>query len=324
MVLFCALVAVVLFFFLISFVTIFTRGEYRIRKLLTDKVYLITGSSAGCGKYTALELAAHGAEVYMACRNLPKAEKVAKEIKEITGNNKVHVILLNLCDLQSVRKCAEEFLKRSKRLDVLINNAGTGYDGPERKQTADGLDEIMAANYYGHFLLTYLLLDVLKATTPSRIVNVSSAAHWFTKFNSDDDFNVAQGSYRRGFRAYCQSKLAMNMFTKSLSKELQGTGVTVNSLHPGYVASELFREAPLYVQAVHKFTQLMQIAKTSEQGSYCTLYVATSPDVETVSGKYFSDCQPGWESPRVKDRRIAEKLIQRSKKLVGLAEANNS
>src|ERR1700730_11873294 len=199
---------------------------------MQGKVCLVTGSSSGIGKVTARELAKMGATVVMVCRNRAKGEAAQAEIKEESSNDQVDLIVADLSELSQVRRVANEFKQKYSQLHVLINNAG-GVNG-EHKVTTDGLEFTFATNYLAPFLLTELLLDVLKASAPARIVNVSSNAHALEKI----DFADLQGTRRyKPAKAYGQSKLEQIYFTYELADELKGTGVTVNALHPGPVRS---------------------------------------------------------------------------------------
>lgn len=200
------------------------------------KCVLITGANSGIGKETAIDMADRGAKVILACRDRNRAEKTREEIIRKTGNSNVHVMLIDLASFRSIRAFAKEFLEKEPKLDILINNAGVM--GMERKLTEDGLEMQMGVNYYGHFLLTLLLLERLRKSRLSRIVNVSSWGHIFQKFRRHD-LNFEK-SYDR-FTPYLQSKLAQVMFTRELSKKLKNSGVTVYALHPGVTMSELGR-----------------------------------------------------------------------------------
>jgi NAD(P)-dependent dehydrogenase (short-subunit alcohol dehydrogenase family) len=203
-------------------------GDFTKDTRIPDKVVVITGANAGIGKETAIDLARRGGKVYIACRDQERAETALKEIKERSGSDNVHFLQLDLASLDSVREFSKKFHGLESQLHILINNAGVM--ACPKSQTKDGFEMHMGTNHLGHFLLTNLLLDLLKAGTPSRVVVVSSLFHIFGKIRQDDF--MAEKFYFRWF-AYGSSKLANILFTRELAKKLEGTGVTVNSLHPG-------------------------------------------------------------------------------------------
>jgi NAD(P)-dependent dehydrogenase (short-subunit alcohol dehydrogenase family) len=277
---------------------------------MQGKVCLVTGSSSGIGKVTARELASMGATVVMICRNRAKGEAAQAEIKAMSGNGQVDLIVADLSRLSEVRRVAGEFKQKYSQLHVLINNAGT-ING-ERKATPDGLEDTFATNYLAPFLLTELLLDVLKASAPARIVNVSSSGHARGRI----DFADLQGTQRYSFmKAYTQSKLAQIYFTYELADQLKGTGVTVNALHPGLVASNFNRGtrgiAHLIGEVFYFFGGI-----SSEKGAQTTLYLATSGEVEGVSGKYFSDRKETTSSRLSYDVGVRQRLWNISQELI--------
>jgi NAD(P)-dependent dehydrogenase (short-subunit alcohol dehydrogenase family) len=283
------------------------------KNTMQGKVCLVTGSSAGIGKVTALELAKMGATVVMVCRNRAKGEAVQAEIKVASGNPNVDLLVADLSELTEVRRVASEFKQRYTQLHVLINNAG-GINS-EHQVTHDGLEKTFATNYLAPFLLTDLLLDVLKASAPARIVNVSSVAHTQGRI----DFADLQGERRYSFpKAYGQSKLAQLYYTYELADQLKDTGVTVNALHPGAVASNFNdgMKGPAHILGAVIYAI---IGITPEKGAQTTLYVATSPEVEGVSGKYFSQSKKGKETPTSRlsyDVNIRRRLWEVSEELI--------
>ncbi len=277
---------------------------------MQGKVCLVTGSSSGIGKVTARELAWMGATVVMVCRNRAKGEAVQAEIKETSGNARVDLIVADLSELSQVRRAASEFKQRYTQLHVLVNNAGGIH--AERKVTPDRLEYTFATNYLAPFLLTELVLDVLKASAPARIVNVSSSGHTSGKI----DFTDLQGEQHYSFaKAYGQSKLAQIFFTYELADQLKGTGVTVNALHPGIVASNFnggLKGIPHFIGAfIYTFVGI-----NVEKGAQTTLYLATSPEVESVSGMYFSDCKQTPSSRLSYDVTIRQRLWNVSEELI--------
>lgn len=275
---------------------------------MQGRVCLVTGSSSGIGKVTARELARMGATVVMVCRNQAKGEAAQAEIKTATGNNEVDLILADLSSLAEVRRVAEEFKQKYTQLHVLIHNAGGA--NSTRKLTSDGFEATFAANYLAPFLLTEQLLDVLKASAPARVVNVSSMAHMSGKI----DFADLQGEKKYStWKAYSQAKLALILFTYELARQLQGTNVTINALHPGVIASN-------FDQGLGGFTRfgwklIAPFISSVEQGAQTTLYLATSPEVEGVSGKYFASKKERKSSPLSYNEIVRQRLWQESEKL---------
>ena len=275
---------------------------------MTERIAMITGADSGIGKETAAGLAAQEYTVVLACRNREKAEAARQEIVSRTGNRRPAVLPLDLASFESVRRCAEEFQDRYGRLDVLINNAGVF---PRRRGlTEDGLELQFGVNHLGHFLLTHLLLEHLKRSAPSRIVNVSSTMHK----GGDIDFGSFRGEKPyRPIQAYRQSKLANVLFTKELARRLEGTGVVANALHPGPVRTGIYRELPQPIRFLATVFLL-----TPEQGAKTSIYVATSPREAETTGVYFEKCKPAKASDRAQDTELAARLWEESAKLCGL------
>ncbi|XP_030388358.1 retinol dehydrogenase 12-like isoform X2 [Scaptodrosophila lebanonensis] len=252
------------------------------------KVVIVTGSNTGIGKETVRELARRGATVYMACRDMKKCEEAREEIVLETKNKYVYCRECDLASLDSVRKFVASFKREQQKLHILINNAGVMRC--PRSVTKDGFELQLGVNHMGHFLLTNLLLDVLKGSAPSRIINVSSLAHTRGEINVGD-LN-SEKSYNEG-GAYNQSKLANILFTRELAKRLEGTSVTVNALHPGVVDTEIFRHMGFFSNFFANliFRPLFwPFIKTAKNGAQTTLYAALDPDLAETTGKYFSDC----------------------------------
>lgn len=275
---------------------------------MQGKVCLVTGSSSGIGKVTARELARLGATVVMVCRNRAKGESAQQEIQEATGSDKVDLLIADLASLAEVRRVASDFKQKYTKLHILIHNAGGIHN--ERKTTLDGYEATLAANYLAPFLLTELLLDVLKASAPARIINVSSMAHTRGKI----DFADLQGakSYS-GWKAYGQAKLALLLFTYELARQLQGSGVTVNALHPGVIASNFDQGLGNFMRWGWKL--ITPFLASVEQGAQTTLYLATAPEVEGISGKYFSNRKETKSSSRSYDESTRQHLWQISEEL---------
>lgn len=272
------------------------------------KIYMVTGANAGIGKATALELAKQGETVVMVCRRRERGETAQKEIIAQSGNQNVDLLIADLSSQVAIRQLVKDFQSRYDRLHVLINNAAVALK--RRQLSVDGIEMMFAVNHLSYFLLTYLLLDTLKASAPARIINVASNAHRFGRLDFDD----LQGEKRYFmFRAYAQSKLENVYFTYTLAKRLEGTGVTVNALHPGVIRSDLNRELPGFLKW---FFDLFM--KPAEKGAETPVYLATSPEVEGISGKYWDECRQIPSAPPSYDEEVAERLWQVSAKLCGL------
>ena len=280
---------------------------------MQGKTCMVTGANSGIGKATALGLAQMGANVVMVARDRARGEVAQNEVKAKSGNNSVDLLVADLSSQQSIRKLVEDFKQHYKQLHVLINNAGVFM--LTRRETVDGLEITFAVNYLAPFLLTNLLLDVLKASAPARIVNVSSEAHENGYIKMDD--LQAKKNYRP-FRAYGQSKLALVMFTYELARRLQGKGVTANCLHPGFVATNIGQGgvAPV-ARPVAKFV-LSFLGISPEEGAKTSIYLATSPDVEDVTGKYFVKSVNRWSAPISYNESLQRQLWEESTKLVKL------
>lgn len=279
---------------------------------MSGRVCLITGASSGLGQTTALELAKMGASVVMVCRNQAKGEAAQSAIVEASGNPSVDLLLADLSSQQAIRQLAQEVQAKYERLHVLVNNAG-GIYGP-RFLTVDGLELTFALDHLAYFLLTNLLLDVLRRSAPARIINVTSDAHRMGPINFDN----LQGERRYfGLRAYGQARLANIMFTYDLARRLEGTGVTVNCVYPGFVRTNFGRhQAGIYGLFVAVFSSLM---KTPEKGAETIIYLASSPEVESVSGKYFINNKEVRSSKASYDEAMTRRLWEVSAKLTGLS-----
>jgi NAD(P)-dependent dehydrogenase (short-subunit alcohol dehydrogenase family) len=280
---------------------------------MAGKTVLVTGATGGIGKVTALELARMGATVVLVARNKAKGQGVLEEIQKASGNSKLELLVGDLSSMSEVRRVAQEFKAKHNRLEVLVNNAGGVFD--TRQTTADGYEYTFAFNHLAYFLLTHLLLDTLKAGAPSRIVNVSSGAQASGKLDFDDLMGQKQYS---SFNAYSASKLANVMFTYELARQLSGSGVTVNALHPGFVGTNFGSNAKSTlwrgVAALAK-----AFAMPPEKGAQTTLYLASSAEVEGISGKYFDRKKAVASSQASYNEAAQQRLWAESAKLVGLA-----
>ncbi|XP_044143530.1 retinol dehydrogenase 14 [Bufo gargarizans] len=283
--------------------------------LMRGKTVIITGANCGIGRATAAELLRLQARVILACRDPERAEEAARELREETGDSgEVVVKQLDLSSLKSVRRFCQEVVREEPKLDVLINNAGV-FQCPYTK-TEDGFEMQFGVNHLGHFLLTHLLLGLLKSSAPSRVVVVSSKLYKYGEINFDD-LN-SEKSYSRG-SAYSRSKLANILFTRELARRLDGTGVTVNALHPGIVRTNLGRHINIPVLVKPLFNVVSwAFFKSPVEGAQTSIYLASSPEVEGVSGKYFGDCKEEDLLPKAMDDLVARKLWDISEVMVGL------
>ncbi|XP_076035429.1 retinol dehydrogenase 14-like [Oratosquilla oratoria] len=284
---------------------------------MKGKVVVITGASSGIGKEAARVLARRGARVVMACRNLPKANKMAEEIKKNTGNDLAEVQLLDTSDMISVRKFANAFLEKEKRLDVLILNAGIA--GPARLSFTGQAQELtLATNHLGHFLLTNILLGLLKKSSPSRIIVVASSAHCFAKDLDINDLNNKNRPYVGPNEAYNNSKLCNILFVEQLSHYLQGTDVACNALSPGLVDTEIFfkTEGLMSLKLFGLFTKL--VGQTAAEGAQTIIHLATSEEVAGAKGEFFRYCEPIVSLPTTYDQGLAKKLWEKSEDMVDL------
>jgi NAD(P)-dependent dehydrogenase (short-subunit alcohol dehydrogenase family) len=278
---------------------------------MNGKRCVVTGSTGGIGLVTARELARQGARLTLISRNPERCQAAVDNIREETGNQDIEFIAADLSSQAEVRRAAQEFLDRHEQLDVLVNNAGGFFW--RRAETVDGLEMTMALNHLNYFLLTNLLLETIKASGPARIVNVSSDAHRGAKVNFDD----IQGQRRyAGFRAYAQSKLMNVLFTYELARRLEGSGVTANALHPGFVASGFGKNNGLLFRILMPIAQLG--ALSPEDGARTSTYLASSPNVEGVSGKYFTKERAVRSDPASYDEQTALRLWELSLELTHL------
>ena len=281
---------------------------------MDGKTCLVTGANQGIGKETALGLARMGATVVMVSRDRAKGEAALADVRSLSGSANVTLMIADLASFESIRALAKEFLGQHERLHVLVNNAGA-YN-TTRTLTKDGFETTFGVNHLAYFLLTDLLLDVLKASAPSRIVSVSSTAHVGGKMNFDD--LQGEQSYA-GARAYGQSKLANVLFTYALARRLEGSGVTANALHPGVVRTGFGKNnggivGPLFALAQ---TIARPIFISPEQGAATTIYLASSPEVEGVTGKYFAKCKEVPSNAISYDVPTQERLWEMSESMVG-------
>jgi NAD(P)-dependent dehydrogenase (short-subunit alcohol dehydrogenase family) len=279
---------------------------------MVGKVCLVTGATAGIGKVTAIALAAQGAEVIVAGRNQRRAEETVTQIRAETGNDDVRYLLADFSDLDQVRHLARKLKEQYSRLDVLVNNAGSFFN--TRRDTPYGVEMTFLVNHLAPFLLTNLLLDQLLDSTPSRILIVSSNGHKMATMDFDD-LGFKQGY--AGMKAYGRSKLANVLFTYELARRLDGSQVTANALHPGHVATDMWKTNFPVIGPALKWVMGF-FADTPEQGADNSIYLASSPDVEGITGKYFIKREPAQSSPISYDEEIAERLWDICESLTGL------
>jgi retinol dehydrogenase-14 len=282
---------------------------------MQGKICLVTGASSGIGKATALELANMGATVVTVCRDANKGQAALTEIKQKSGNSSVALLIADLSSQEAIRRLATEYKSKYRQLHVLINNAGVYYT--KRHVTVDGLEAMFAVNYLARFLLTSLLLDIIKSSAPARIINVAGAYHAKGRIDFDD----LQGEKNfDGQRANHQSKLADVLFTYELARRLEGTGVTINCLHPGMVATDLIdkdQDFPRFYKYLYKLSR--PLMKSPARGAETSLYLASSPEVEGITGQYFVNKKISPSSPESHDRELARLLWDVSEKLAKLA-----
>jgi len=276
---------------------------------MEGKVCLITGANSGIGKETAKALAKMNANVVMLCRDKERGEEVQKEIIEQTGNKSVDLFICDLSSQDSIRKFISEFKNKYQNLHVLINNAGVMLKN--RKISVDGFEMNFAVHLLGPFLLSNLLLDVLKKSAPSRIINVASAAHKRAKIDFEDLQSVNK-KYRL-FSVYGISKLAEILFTYELSRKLEGTKITANAVHPGVVATNLGQDQSKFSQWFSR-----KFFKSPEEGAQTSIYLASSPEVEGITGKYFINKEPRESSEESYNEGDAKRLWKVCVAMTGL------
>ncbi len=296
---------------------------------MEGRICLVTGSTSGIGRATAFQLARMGATVVMVARNPDKGEEALEQVRAASGNPRVDLMLADLGSLGQVRQLAREFKARYQQLHVLVQNAGTIF--PAHKATEDGFETTFAVNHLAPFLLTNLLLERLKASAPARVVIVASASHKFGFI----DFARLRGEKQWrgplvGWRAYNQSKLANVLFTYELARRLEGTGITANCLHPGMVATHAGSDSqgivwrlinpyrPFLVRSLLRMPHTFLL--TPEHGAETTLFLASSPEVEGITGKYFVRKAEARSSRESYDPMLAERLWKLDAELVGLTQ----
>lgn len=281
--------------------------------MMMQRVSLVTGATTGIGYVTARTLAERGGTVVLVGRNAAKAQQAVETIRRKTGNDAVEAIIGDLATQEGVRHVAAEFAARHDRLHVLVNNAGAYFT--QRETTADGLEKTFALNHFAPFLLTALLRNTLVASAPARVVTVASMAHLGQRIPFDD-INHEHMPYR-SFTVYGQSKLANILFTYELARRLTGTGVTANTLHPGFVASNFGKSNGGWTVPVFALLRPFQIS--TEQGAQTSIYLASSPEVAGVTGAYFVKQRPVKSSAVSYNEDDQHRLWDLSERLTGVA-----
>jgi NAD(P)-dependent dehydrogenase (short-subunit alcohol dehydrogenase family) len=270
---------------------------------LAGRAFLVTGGNTGIGRATAAALAGRGGRVYLACRSVDKGRRAAADLSAATGNDAVRFLPLDLAELASVRRCAEQFLALGEPLHGLINNAGVA---GRRGMTRDGFELTFGVNHVGHFALTTALLDHLAASAPARVVTVASDAHYQA---SGVDFEAVRRRTASitGFPEYAVSKLANVLFSAELSRRAAGRGITTYALHPGVVASDIWRRVPWPIRPLLKLRML-----SPEQGARTSLFCATSATVAAATGRFYDDCRER-EPSKVATLELAGDLWERTR-----------
>ena len=280
---------------------------------MAEKIFLVTGATDGIGRVTALKLAQTGAKIILVGRNAAKGERVIAEIKRVSGNAEIEFELADLSSQQDIRALAKRLDDRLPHLDVLVNNVGAWFD--RRAMSPDGIEMTFALNHLGYFILTGLLLETLTRAPAARIVNVSSMAHRGRQINFDDPQGAANYS---GWRAYQASKLANILFTYHLAEKLADRGVSVNCLHPGFVASKFAHNNGGWLKWMMIIVQQL-VAINEEKGARTSAYLAMAPEVAGVSGKYFVKSRVAESVAVSHDSDVQARLWRLSEELTGLS-----
>lgn len=278
---------------------------------MASQTVLVTGANRGIGLATAIGLARTGARVLVCGRSQEKADSCAEFVTAQTGNTDIHPVVVDLASLASIRTACQEIEARFQALHVLVNNAAVITQ--TRELSADGVELQLAVNHLAPFALTAHLLPLLERSAPARIVTVSSASHRRTTIDFDD-LQFSQRTYNR-VTAYSQSKLANILFTEELARRLNGSAVTANCLHPGVVDTGLLQD---YAGTPRILSFALKLFKATERGARTSIYLASSPDIAAVSGRYFEDCKPSTPHTETGDRTIANRLWKESERLTGI------
>ncbi len=278
-------------------------------RTMSGRTCMITGATSGIGRATALALADQGASLFLVARDIVKGETLAATIRNRGG--KAETLIADLSSQAQIRQLAATFLDRGEPLHVLINNAGVV--NLQHKRTVDDVEEVFAVNHLAYFLLTHLLLDRLKASAPARILNVASEAHKLSPIQFED---IGFAANYRSMKVYGQSKLANILFTYELARRLEGSGVTVNCLHPGAVSTGLGKNNGRIAQTLIGF--LRPFFRTPEKGAETSVYLASAAAIEGITGRYFSNCREKRTSRVSYDVNVGQRLWQLSEKMTGI------
>ncbi|MDG2307726.1 MAG: SDR family oxidoreductase [Candidatus Binatia bacterium] len=285
---------------------------------LKGRTCIITGATSGIGEATATELAGLGATLGLLCRDEKKGRRTLEALRAKTGNDALHLFRADLASQADIRNVAGEILSTFDEIHLLVNNAGVV--NVSYTETVDGIENTFAVNHLAYFLLTNLLLERVRASAPARIVNVASDAHKFVGGLNFDDLQHRE-KYA-SMRAYGRSKLANILFTKELAKRLEGSGVTVNAVHPGAVATGLGGNNGAWAKAIMKVVGLF--FNSPAKGAATSLFAATSPDLEGVSGRYYAKCKEVAPTAGARDDDAAARLWTISEEMTGLATSSAS
>lgn len=279
---------------------------------LQGKVCLITGATNGIGEEAAKQIALMGAEIVFIARSPAKAEELKQSLKSLTGRESISIIA-DLSSQEDVKRAASEFLSMNKPLNILLNNAGIM--NTSRKETVDGLEEVFSVNHLAYYSFTLMLMNKLIESGPSRVVNVASGAHMFVKDMNFDDLQ-SEKEYKT-MQVYGRSKLANILFTRELAERLEGKGVTVNCLHPGFVNTGIgSNNSPTMGRIL--MTLARPFSRKTDKGAETSIYLCVSPEVENETGEYFYDCKKEKISAAASDKENATKLWEVSSKLTGI------
>ena len=284
---------------------------------ISGKAALVTGATSGLGLETSVKLASMGGEVVLVGRDRSRGEAAVADVKRRSGSNLVSLMLCDFASLARIRRLAADVIASRSRLHILVNNAGSV--SVKRELTEDGIERTFAVNHLGPFLLTNLLLDLLKASAPARVVTVASIANRRGDMPFDN-LQFEHGGYAI-MRAYSRSKLANVLFTRELARRLAGTGVTATCLHPGAVATNIWSYAPWYTRPFLAIAKLFMIS--AAEGADAIVRLATSPELEGVTGEYYERTRKVAPSPIALDDGVASMLWERSAALVGLSQPIN-
>jgi NAD(P)-dependent dehydrogenase (short-subunit alcohol dehydrogenase family) len=278
---------------------------------------MVTGATSGIGYHTALEVARMGAVVIIIGRNREKCEATVNAIQAGTGNQSIEYLLADLSSQAQIRELAKKFYEKHDHLDVLVNNAGGFF--LSRKLSVDGIEMTFALNHLAYFLLTNLLIDALKAGTCARVINVSSGSHLHKHLDFDD---LQLKRFYNPIQAYGRSKLANILFTYELSRRMEGTQITANALTPGMVATDIWKKVNRWLTPL-LYPVIRRIGQPPHEGAQTSIYLATSPELNGVTGNYYVDRKPIKSAPITYDVAIAQRLWQTSEALTGSENAHN-